>query len=141
MIRALTYEQMAEIESHFIFAREERIRVQEIVSEIAEESTYAMDPSGIHGTKITDETSSKAQKIERETRELRLWGEVVADTFQHFKDDVLMSNLLSMLYVEHLPADRIMEALYIGKTTLYEYRKEILRYGAIRAVRKGIMEI
>lgn len=141
MIKALTYEQINEIESHFIFAREDRLRVQELTADIAEESSYAIDPTGIHGTNITDATARKAAKVERETKELRLWGDVVKETFEYFKRDVLMLNLLSMLYVERVSPENIMDKLYIGKTTLYEYRKEILRYAALKAVSKGLMEV
>ena len=141
MIKALTYEQINEIESHFIYAREDRLRVQELTADIAEESSYAIDPTGIHGTKITDATARKAVKVEKETRELRLWGEVVKETFEYFKRDILMLNLLSMLYVERFSPEEIMDRLYIGKTTLYEYRKEILRYAALKAVSKGLIEV
>ena len=141
MIKALTYEQINEIESHFIYAREDRLRVQELTADIAEESSYAIDPTGIHGTKITDTTARKAAKVEKETKELRLWGNVVTETFEHFKRDILMLNLLSMLYVERFSPEEIMDRLYIGKTTLYEYRKEILRYAALKAVSKGLIEV
>lgn len=141
MIKSLTYEQLNEVESHFICAHEERILMQQMTADIAEATSFALDPTGIHGTDITDTTSYKASKLEKETRELRLWGEVVAETFIHFKNDILMLNLLNMLYVEKINAENIMNRLYISKTTLYEYRKEILRYGALKAVGKGILEV
>lgn len=141
MTKALSYQELNEIESHFIFAREERLRVREIEKDIAEESSYTLDPTGIHGTKISDVTAEKAYKIEKETRILRAWGDVVRETFEHFSSDSLMLNLLSMLYVERVGAEKIMDDLFIGKTTLYEYRKEILRYAALKAVAKGIFVV
>lgn len=141
MIKSLSYEQLNEIESHFLFAGEDRLRVQELTADIAESSSYALEPTGVHGTKLTDITAEKAIKVEKETKELRAWGEVVTETFEHFKRDILMLNLLSMLYVERFSPEEIMERLYIGKTTLYEYRKEILRYAALKAVSKGLIEV
>ena len=141
MIKSLSYEQLNEVESHFIYAQEERIMLQQMASDIAESSSFVLDPTGVHGTDITDTTSYKASKVERETRELRLWGEVVKETFAHFKNDILMLNLLNMLYIERINSENIMSRLYIGKTTLYEYRKEILRYAALKAVSKGLMEV
>ena len=141
MIKALTYEQMNEIESHFIYAQEERIRVAELTADIAEASSYALDPTGVHGTKISDMTADRVERIEKETRELKGWVQVVIETFKHFEKDVLMINLLSMLYVEKIGAEAVMDKLYISKTSLYEYRKEILRYAALKAVSKGIFEV
>lgn len=141
MIKSISYEQMNEIESHFIYASEDRRRVQELTADIAEASSYALEPTGVHGTKITDMTAEKVIKIEKETRILRLWGDVVKETFEHFRNDVLMVNLFSMLYVERFNPEAIMDKLYIGKTTLYEYRKEILRYAALKAVSKGLIEV
>lgn len=141
MTKALTYEQMNEIESHFIYAGEERMRIQQMTTDIAEASSYALDPTGIHGTKISDKTAVQAARVEKETRVLRAWSDVVKETFEHFKNDVLMIDLMSMLYVERVSAEEIMERLFIGKTTLYEYRKEILRYAALKAVAKGVLEV
>ena len=141
MIKALTYEQMNEIESHFIYAQEDRIRVAELTADIAEASSYALDPTGVHGTKISDMTADRVERIEKETRELKGWVQVVIETFKHFEKEVLMINLLSMLYVEKIGAEAVMDKLYISKTSLYEYRKEILRYAALKAVSKGIFEV
>jgi hypothetical protein len=141
MIKSLSYEQLNEIESHFIYAAEDRRRVQELTADIAEASSYALDVTGIHGTKITDMTAEKAIRIEKETKVLRAWGNVVKETFEHFRNDVLMINLLSFLYVERFSPEDIMDKLYIGKTTLYEYRKEILRYAALKAVSKGLIDV
>lgn len=141
MIKALTYEQMNEIESHFIYAQEDRLRVAELTADIAEASSYALDPTGVHGTKISDMTADRVERIEKETRELKGWVQVVIETFKHFEKDVLMINLLSMLYVEKIGAEAVMDKLYISKTSLYEYRKEILRYAALKAVSKGIFEV
>ena len=141
MIKSLSYEQLNEIESHFIYASEDRRRVQELTADIAESSSYALDPTGIHGTKLTDMTAEKAIRVEKETKELRAWGDVVKETFDHFQRDVLMINLLSMLYVEQFSPEMIMDNLFISKTTLYEYRKEILRYAALKAVSKGLIEV
>lgn len=141
MTKALTYEQLNEIESHFIYANEERVQVQQVTADIAESSSYALDPTGIRGTVISDTTAIRAERIEKETRVLRAWGDVVRETYEHFKSDMMMSNLLSMLYTERASADEVMDRLFIGKTTLYECRKEILRYAALKAVAKGVLEI
>lgn len=141
MVKALTCEQMNEVETHFILAREERLMVEEIRERIAEAVTYAIEPTGVHGSGTSDITAERASLIEKETRELRLWGDVVTETFAHFQKDVLMLNLLNLLYVERISPEIIMDTLYISKTTMYEYRKEILRYAALKAVSKGIMEV
>ena len=141
MSKALTVEQLNEIESHFIYANEERLKVEEIIKDIAEESSYALDATGVHGTKISDMTADRVTRIEKETRVLRAWGEVVTATFEHFRNDILMLNLLSMLYVERFSPEEIMGRLFISKTTLYEYRKEILRFAAIKAAEKGVFSI
>ena len=73
MIKSLSYEQLNEIESHFLFAGEDRLRVQELTADIAESSSYALEPTGVHGTKLTDITAEKAIKVEKETKELRAW--------------------------------------------------------------------
>ena len=141
MIKALTYEQMNEVESHFLNMKEERARVQELTADIAESASYAIDPTGVHGSKTSDMTADKAAQVERETRVLKAWGDVVKETFNHFKSDPLMLNLFCLLYVSKMGYQEILERMYIGQTSLYEYRKEILRYGALRAVAHGLMEV
>lgn len=141
MVKALSYEQMNEVESHFICAREERNRVAEMTQDIAEATSFALDPTGIHGTAISDTTAERASRIEKETRELRLWGDVVDETFAHFQNDAMMVELLNLLYIERISPEIIMDTLFVSKTTMYEYRKEILRYAALKAVSKGIMEV
>lgn len=141
MIKSLTYEQMNEVESHFLFAIDDLKRIQEITEDIAEESSYAIDPTGIHGTKLTDATMEKANRIEKETRELKKWGEVVKETYNHFKDDSLMGEVYRKLYIEKKNYQTIIEEMFIGQTSLYEYRKEILRYATMRAISKQLMEV
>lgn len=141
MVKALTYEQLTEVESHFLYALEDIKRIKEITKDIAEESSYSIDPTGVHGTKITDQTSDRANRIERETRELRKWGEVVKETYNHFKHDPLMSEVYKKLYIERKNYQVIIEEMFIGQTSLYEYRKEILRYATMKAVSKQLMEI
>ena len=141
MIKSLSYEQLNEVESHFLYAIDDLKRIAEITSDIAEESSYSIDPSGIHGTKITDATMEKASRIEKETRELKKWGEVVRETHNHFKHDPLMGEVYRKLYIERKTYQTIIEEMFIGQTSLYEYRKEILRYGTMRAISKGLMEV
>lgn len=141
MIKALSYEQLNEVESHFLYAIDDIKRIAEITKDIAEESSYAIDPTGIHGTKMTDTTMDKASRIEKETRELKKWGEVVKETHNHFRHDHLMNEVYKKLYIEKKNYQQIIEEMYIGQTSLYEYRKEILRYGTMRAVAKGLMDV
>lgn len=141
MIKSLSYEQLNEVESHFLYAIDDLKRIQEITSDIAEESAYALEPTGIHGTKMIDATMEKAARIEKETRELKKWSEVVKETYNHFKQDPLMDEVYRKLYIERKTYQTIIEEMFIGQTSLYEYRKEILRYGTMRAISKGLMEV
>ena len=83
----------------------------------------------------------KAHRVEKETRELKKWGEVVRETYNHFKHDPLMGEVYRKLYIERKTYQTIIEEMFIGQTSLYEYRKEILRYGTMRAISKGLMEV
>lgn len=141
MIRSLTYEQLNEVESHFLFAEAEARKVAEITKDIAEESSYSMNPTGVHGTSTSDATAIKASRIEKKTRILKGWGEVVKETREHFKKDPLMSEIFKMLYRDKKPYREIINRLFIGQTSFFEYKKEILRYAAMRAVAKGLMDI
>lgn len=141
MIKSLSYEQLNEVESHFINAKAEQEQVQMITRDIAEETNCSIDASGVHASGVTDVVSIKAQKIEKATRILKAWGEVVKATTAHFSSDSLMKDVFDRLYVQKIGAEQIMRELYISKTSLYEYRKEILRYGAMKAIEKGLMEV
>ena len=46
MIKSLSYEQLNEVESHFLYAIDDLKRIAEITSDIAEESSYSIDPTG-----------------------------------------------------------------------------------------------
>ena len=141
MIKSLTYEQINEVEGHLKFVDNDIRTINEIIKDIAEESSYSIDPTGVHGTKMTDQTSDRASRIERETRELKKWVEVERETYDHFKHDPLMGEVYRQLYRERKGYQDIIEDMFIGQTSLYTYRREILYYATMRAVSKQLMEI
>lgn len=141
MIKSLTYEQINEVEGHLKFVDNDIRTINEIIKDIAEESSYSIEPTGVHGTKMTDQTSDRASRIERETRELKKWVEVERETYNHFKHDPLMGEVYRQLYRERKGYQDIIEDMFIGQTSLYTYRREILYYATMRAVSKQLMEI
>ena len=67
--------------------------------------------------------------------------DLLDETYNHFKHDPLMGEVYRQLYRERKGYQDIIEDMFIGQTSLYTYRREILYYATMRAVSKQLMEI
>lgn len=127
-----------EIEMHFIMHKEEKQQIQQLQTDIAEAITPNLDGVG-GGGGLSDPTAQKAAQIERETKSLRLWVQVVEKTFARYK------GTLEGEYIKHAYVNgsshwiELQELMNVGQATVYRKRQEVLTYAAIKASEVGLI--
>ena len=129
-----------EVESHFVCYAEEKQRIKELATDIAEAITPNLDGVGGSGS-ISDPTAQKAAQIEKETSELKSWVEVVEATIAHFNqvapDKV---KLIKLYYFELYEWRKVQMALHIGSSTFFKWREDVIVYAAAKAMRKKLVD-
>lgn len=120
-----------EIENHFFCYAEEKKQIEEIERDIAEAITPNLDGVG-GGSGRTDPTAQKAAQIERETKELRMWVNVVEQTVQRYQNDPV-GDFIVQYYFAGKSVQKSKMELFIGTTTFYARRKAVIIYAALKA--------
>lgn len=130
-----------EIEGHFLCYREEKQQIEDIETEIAEAITPRLDGVGGSGG-VSDPTAQKAAQIEKETRNIRSWVNIVDSTIKHFeREEPYKAELFTMYYERLQSAQTIQILMCISQPTFYRWRKDLITYAALQAVKAGLIEL
>jgi hypothetical protein len=128
-----------QIESHFFCYEEEKKQAEILERDIAEAITPNLD--GVGGSSGTsDPTAQKAAQIERETKELRSWVNVVEQTIRRYQDDPV-GDFIVQYYFSGKNAQISQMELHIGTTTFYARRKAVIIYAALKASTLNLISI
>lgn len=69
------------------------------------------------------------------------WARVVEQVLRHYdREDPVCAKLLRLRYLEGLTEERVIRALYVGRTTYYTKELEALSTVAVYAAAQGLME-
>lgn len=128
-----------EIEYHFFAYAEEKKQIENLERDIAEAITPNLDGIGGSSGK-SDPTAQKAAQIERETKELRMWVDVVEQTIRRYQDDPV-GDFIEQYYFSGKNALISQMELHIGTTTFYARRKAVIIYAALKASAFKLIDI
>ena len=124
-----------EIEKHFYMHKREKAEIENLRREIAEDITPSIDGVG-GGSGVSDPTTAKAMRIERETKTLRSWIKVVEETYAHYSNDerfAMKARFIDLYYGEGYSAPEVQRQLSLSTSAFYAWRQDILIYAAIKA--------
>jgi len=127
-----------EIEYHFFAYAEEKKQIENLERDIAEAITPNLDGIGGSSGK-SDPTAQKAAQIERETKELRMWVDVVEQTFKHFSGQP-EEEYMNLAYKQGITTWQIIRnEMYVSHATVFRRRQAILTYAALVAANKNLI--
>lgn len=129
-----------DIESHFYGYRTERLELERLKMEIAEGADFSIEPTGVRGGNISNPTHNKAMRIEKETKLLQQWINVVESTINKFRHTPHIQ-LMTMTYTESVTTGKVCEDLFIDKSTYSRWREDILSYAAMKACEFGLISV
>ena len=130
-----------QIESHFFCYEEEKKQAEILERDIAEAITPNLDGVGGSGG-ISDPTAQKAAQIEKETRSIRMWVDVVDATIKHFRaTESEKAEFFKLHYVQLKSPPTAQIELNISQPTFYRWRKDLLTYAALQAAKAGLLEL
>lgn len=128
------------IEWHFYNYDEIKRQTLQTKEDIIHASNYSADISGIHGTGISDKTGNTVVEIDGVIRKNTDWCEVIEATIEKYKE-IPIGMIIKMVYVKKLCSQRICDNLHIDRSTLYNWKLEIITYAALKACEKKLIEI
>ena len=127
------------IEWHFYHYSEVKQQAETDREEILGAASYAIEASGVRGTDTSDKTGNIVLRLE-ESRTNADWCAVVEATVARYRDSPL-GMLINMIYVEKQGVYRICDKMSIDRSTLYNWKQEIITYAAMKACEKKLVEV
>lgn len=127
------------IEWHFYHYSEVKQQAERDREEILAAASYAIETSGVRGTDTSDKTGNTVLRLE-ESRANAEWCAVVEATIERYRDSPL-GMLINMIYVEKLGIYRICDRMSVDRSTLYNWKEEIVTYAALKACEKNLINI
>lgn len=130
-----------EIESHFFCYAEEKRQIETLEREIAEAITPNID--GVGGSSGTsDPTAQKAAQIERETKDLRAWVDVVESVLKFLHENhAEKAKLVDLYYFQMLSPRIVMQELNVSSSAFYSWRESIVLCAAMYANSKNLINL
>ena len=127
------------IEWHFYHFGEVKQQAEMDREDIFGAANYAIEASGIRGTDTSDKTGNTVLRLE-ESQANADWCAVVEATVERYRDSPL-GMLINMIYVEKQGVYRICDKMSIDRSTLYNWKEEIVTYAALKACEKNLINI
>ena len=129
-----------EIERHFFNWQQERLELEDAAKAVAERSDYGFDASGVRGSEVSDPVLRGVIELDERTRVLKAWTGVVEAVRNKFKGTQYLQ-LMTMVYAEKASPVKVQNEMFIGESTYYEWKKDILIYAALKACEAGVLRV
>lgn len=128
------------VEKYLYNYDDEKQKLEEEKEDIIESSPPEFEVGGKGRSRKSDPTALKTVKMLSDPSivEREQWLSIVADVLEDFKDTEYWG-LIQKRYFEKKPPTMVYMELHIQKTTMYEWRDEIVNHGIDLAIAKGLV--
>lgn len=136
----LTRRQAALVEGHLYGHDDDKAALADLELTIIEAARHPYDGTGRHGSQRADPTAQAAARLERETQTLRGWVTAVQRTRDRY-EGTQAGQAMHALYTQRKRPQRAAIDLYIGQTTIYRMREDIITFCAMQAAMQGVFTL